>query len=128
MATGTKSNLHAMVAAERVVRNLTPTVIESSGRTRLGPFVINYRMNDQEAHVDASIKLGGLKAKLFSATLTRKKRSVSASAKALVIKASLSIVADFDKMSLVATGKVCHKRIKWLNTEWKCNTMSARLT
>jgi hypothetical protein len=126
MATGPETK--AIVAAERAVTALSLGVTATRGSTRLGPFVINHRMDEEEAHVDASVKVGSLKSKLFSATLTRRKNRVSASAKAVVVKASLAVVANFDKMTLTAVGQVCHKTLKGLKVKWKCKHFSARLS
>ncbi len=110
--------------AEKAVDALEVGITASSGRTTLGPFVIKYKITSSEASVRVDVKVGPLKTKILSATLTRRKKSASGSARAGIVKAAISVTADFDKMRLAVRAEVCHKK---LNGKWRCKGMSATI-
>jgi hypothetical protein len=91
------------------------------GSVTLGPFEISYSMSAGSVKVSASVKFGPLKKKLFTATLTPAKRSITASANAGIVKVSLTVSADFSRMRITISGSAC---VRKLTGGWSCKAFS----
>lgn len=121
MTAVSKSEERAMMTFERAMKALPPGVARASGSIQVGPFFIKYTLTTSEAHVEGGVKVASWKAKLISVTLTPSKPSITASADAKLVKASLTITVNFARMKITAKGKVC-VRVPFAG--WKCKKYS----
>lgn len=95
--------------------------VDILGSSNIGPIKVEYIIKGTTVQVVIYL----LNLRVASATLSAGgKTSICIKAGAVLVKAEICIVADFDKNELRAKGQHCYKK---LDTSWQCTKFSKRI-